>query len=491
MTAFRTNSTATDGSVALPQGSAADVLLGRWAPLSARLRELAPGELGVTWGRCALATLVLGVIAVVAFSTAGDSILVPRSGAAFPNWEAGPLHWLFGNPSLPDATMTLAYSALLLLMGAAYVVALRAGRALSLRVIVIAIVAINLILLMGPPLQLNDVFNYLGYARLGGLHNLNPYTHVINAESFDPVYRFATWRNLSSPYGPLFTALTYPLAWMSLPVAYWVLKVTTVGLGLVFLWCIYKCARLLGRDPRPALLLVAANPIYIFYEVGAFHNDFFMLVPALGAVALLLARRDRSAGAVLMLAVAVKFTAVILLPFLLIGARPPERRLRVITGAVLGAIPMFVLSVSLFGFSLPNLATQSQVVTGLSVLNLSGLLFGLGGATQMLMRVASVVVVLVVLYGLRRRDWIAGAGWGTVALIASLAWLMPWYIVWALPLAALAQSRALRRTVLAFSAFLLITFLPETGTFLSQHGINAMATPTGQAASTIQQHLQQ
>ena len=58
-----------------------------------------------------------------------------------------------------------------------------------------------MILLLSPPLQLTDLFNYLGYARLGGLHHLNPYTHVIGQEMHDPVFHFTTWHNLNSPYG--------------------------------------------------------------------------------------------------------------------------------------------------------------------------------------------------------------------------------------------------------------------------------------------------
>ncbi len=149
--------------------------------------------------------------------------------------------------------------------------------------IVGACVALHVILLLSPPLQLTDLFNYLGYARLGGLHHLNPYTHVIKAELHDPVYRFTTWHNLRSPYGPLFTALSYPLALLPLP------------------------RRLLdaeGRhgagEPRRSsgwsgsargswaatrgspFVFVAANPIYLIYAVGGFHNDFFMLVPSIG-----------------------------------------------------------------------------------------------------------------------------------------------------------------------------------------------------------------
>ena len=156
------------------------------------------------------------------------------------------------------------------------------------RTIAIWVVAVHVILLMSPPLQLTDLFNYLGYARLGGVHHLNPYTHVIGVEFHDPVFRFTTWHHLRSPYGHLFTAITYPIAMLPIPVAYWVLKVLTVLLSLAFIWLVWKCATLLGRDPRFAVLFVAANPIYLIYAVGGFHNDFFMLVP--------LDRGDRAAA---------------------------------------------------------------------------------------------------------------------------------------------------------------------------------------------------
>ncbi len=65
----------------------------------------------------------------------------------------------------------------------------------------------------------------MGYARLGALHHISPYTHGISSEHFDPIFQFASWDNLKSPYGELFTALSYPLAFLSLPVAFWVIKV--------------------------------------------------------------------------------------------------------------------------------------------------------------------------------------------------------------------------------------------------------------------------
>jgi hypothetical protein len=479
-------------SVAGGGSGEAAIPLGPLAPRSARLR--APRvrlELGARAGAVALVSIVLGALAVVVLASAAPSALVPHSGKLFPSWEAGPLSGLFGHAWLDPHQLALDYSLLLLAMTVAYFAALLAARSLSMRAIAVAVVALNLIMLMSPPLQLTDLFNYLGYARLGALHALNPYSHVIDAESWDPVFRFTTWHHLESPYGSLFTAMSYPLAYLPLSVAYWTMKVAVVAASLGFVWVVWWCARRLELDPRPAVLFVAASPLYVFFALGGFHNDFLMLVLSTGAVALLLAERDRASGAALALAVAIKFTAIVLLPFLLVGATAPARRMRVIVGLVLAAVPVIALSVALFGFTPPNLATQHGVVTGFSVPNLLGLALGLGGSTSGLLRAADVLLVVLVLLLLRRPgEWIAGAGWATLALVASVAWLMPWYLVWVLPLAALGRSVALRRATLAFTVFLVLTFIPETSVFVFSHGLNPMATARGHAATALQERLQ-
>lgn len=441
-------------------------------------------------GRIALGVLIAGTLAIVLEATGGHSTLVPQASDVFPAWQAGPLHLLhtpvIGNPR----TLGYAFSGLLLAMIGAYAVTVAAARSLSMRLIAGAVVALHLILLLSPPMQLTDLFNYLGYARLGALHHLNPYTHVINEELFDPVSVFASWHNLHSPYGPLFTALTYPLAFVSLPIAYWVIKIVTVGLSLGFVALVWQCARQLGRDPRLPVIFVAFNPIFLIYEVGAFHNDFFMLVPAMGAISLVLARRDRSAGAVLMLGVAVKFTIVLVLPFLLVAAHTRRRQVRVLAGAAAGLACMAALSLSLFGLSLPNLAQQSTLLTGTSLANVAGLILHVGGATPLFLKVLEVAIVAVVVHQfLRNRDWVAGAGWATVALIAGIAWLMPWYVVWLLPFAGLVRGPTLRRVALALTVYLVLVFMPWANYYMADHNINLLNTPAGQASSSLQGRL--
>jgi len=449
----------------------------RFGPLSARI---------------ALGSLVVATFAVVLVAAAGPSILVPRSTLVFPSWDAGPLHSLIPRPTSNPVALGIAFSVVLAAMLAAYLVALAAVRTLSMKTIVVCVVVLHVILLMSPPLQLNDVFNYLGYARLGALHHLNPYTHVIKQELFDPVYGFSSWHNLKSPYGPLFTALTYPLAFLPLPVAYWTLKVVTVLLSLGFVALVWQAARQLGRDPRFAVVFVALNPIYLIYAVAGFHNDFFMIVPSMAAIALLLARRDRSAGAVLMIAIAIKFTAVLLLPFLLIAAHTRPRRIRLLVGAAVAAVPLVGSSLALFGLSIPNLSDQSSLLTDFSIPNLVGLAIGVGGGAPALLKVATVAVVLVVAHQVyRRSDWLAGAGWSTFALIASLAWLVPWYVIWLLPLAALATSVKLRRAALVLTAFLIFAFMPATADYLGAHGPHLLGSPVGQASLSRQHKLAQ
>src|SRR5690349_7050500 len=399
-------------------------------------------EFGPRAGRIALASITIGALVMVLFSTHGPTILVPRSSQIFASWEAGPLYHLVPGFSVSARATNYALTGLILIMLGSYLVALGALRTLSMRMIVACIVTVQVILVLGPPFQLTDMGNYLGYARLGGLHGLNPYTHVIGQEMHDPIFHFATWLNLHSPYGELFTALSYPLAFLPIPVAYWVVKLVTVAISLALIAIVCAGVRRTGRDPRYAAVLVGLNPIYLIYAVGGFHNDFFMLVPAIGAVVLLQAHRDRSAGAALMLAVGIKFTAVLLLPFLIAAAWPARRRvLDVIVGVVLAAIPLIVMSLLLFGFSLPNLSDQSTLLTPFSFPNLFGYFIGVGGGTSGVRMLASLALIAAVVLLIRRRgDWVANAGWATVALIASLAWVMPWYVIWVLPLAALSTS---------------------------------------------------
>jgi uncharacterized BrkB/YihY/UPF0761 family membrane protein len=48
-------------------------------------------------------------------------------------------------------------------------------------------------------------------------------------------------------------------------------------------------------------------------------------------------------------------------------------------------------------------------------------------------------------------DWIAAAGWATIALLVTASSLLPWYVAWVLPLAALGRDRRLFNATIALT----------------------------------------
>jgi hypothetical protein len=57
----------------------------------------------------------------------------------------------------------------------------------------------------------------------------------------------------------------------------------------------------------------------------------------------------------------------------------------------------------------------------------------------------------------RGGDWIACAGWSTLAVLCGSTWLLPWYATWVAPLAALGDSRRLRIVTVAFVVYVTLT----------------------------------
>src|SRR5438552_1258335 len=143
------------------------------APAGAFVRAL--GYLG-------LVGIVTSVFLVAAGAATRPTSLVPARSGGWPDWLAGPLR------GLDIGISRGSFQAFTVLMCASYIAVLLCARKLPLRAIAAAIVAAHLILLLGPPLISQDVFGYLGYARLGALHGLDPNTHLTAEAPTDPVF---------------------------------------------------------------------------------------------------------------------------------------------------------------------------------------------------------------------------------------------------------------------------------------------------------------
>ncbi|HEY2397546.1 MAG TPA: glycosyltransferase 87 family protein [Solirubrobacteraceae bacterium] len=409
---------------------------------------------------------LLGVLTSVFLIAAGaatrPSGFVPARSGGWPGWLAGPLE------GLQVGLTRGSFQTLMLILSASYGLVLLGARVLPMRALAVTIVAADLMLLLGPPLISQDVFGYVAFARMGALHGLDPYTHVA-AEAFnDPVYPFVGWPFKHSPYGALFTLASYAVAPLGVAGALWALKAVAVASSLGAVALCARAAGLLGSSRRWAVAFVGLNPVMLVLALGGAHNDTLIVLVLALALALTAGTspRFRAGAATLAAGVGIKLTAGLLLPFMVIGA-PRRERLSVLASAclsllVLGALALIGFGSHALGF-LNAVGEQQQLVATHSIPAETARLFGLSGTPtwwRHLFVAGFVAVLALALWRTARgADWRTAAGWSTLALLLSTAWLLPWYAVWLLPLAAVSHDRRLRAATLLFCAYAVLIHL--------------------------------
>ncbi|HEY8303948.1 MAG TPA: glycosyltransferase 87 family protein [Solirubrobacteraceae bacterium] len=433
------------------------------------------------------------VLVLVARASGSPSQYVPARGGGWPGWLSGPLH------GLGLELGSVSFQALTLAMCASYALVLLATQTLPGRAIAVSIVAANLLLLLGPPLISQDVFGYLEFARLGVLHGLDPYTHVAAEAPTDAVFPFIGWPFQHSPYGPIFTLGSYPLALLGLGGGLWALKAIAVAASLGAVALTASAATRMGRSAKAAAVFVGLNPVLLELATGGAHNDTLVLLALAGALSLAAGSvtaavprtrargmpththatssvpRLRAAAAVLVAGVGVKASAGLVIPYVVLAPAAWRERARVAASAA-GALALVAI-VAVVGFGahafgfLDALNEQQQLVATHSIPAETARLVGLSGVPGWWRHLFVAGFLAVVAFTLwrtaRGADWRAMAGWATLALLLSTAWLLPWYAIWALPLAALADSRRLRAATLVFCAYAILIHLALADPLLS------------------------
>lgn len=361
---------------------------------------------------------------------------------------------------------------------ALYCAVLATASRLSRRAVAACIVAGVTLFALAPPLLSQDAFSYIAYARLDVVHGLDPYTHSPSDIPQDAVYPFAGSKDFTSVYGPLFTVATFLLAKTSVPFAFWTLKAIAALATLGIVALVWWCAERLGRDPRPAAVAVGLNPLVLVHVVGGAHNDALTVLLWMAGVAALVAARparEAAAGAWTAAATAVKASAGLVALFMLTGAR---RRWTLVAGGAAAAAAIVLVSVIAFGGdaleSLGVLSDNQDRTSRWSIPQrtadaLAAVTGGSAGSiveyTRALLGVlfAAALALLLRAAWRRRADlagWLAPAGWATLALLVASAWLVPWYAIWLMPLAALGADRRLLAASIAFSAYMMVIAMP-------------------------------
>ena len=271
------------------------------------------------------------------------------------------------------------------------------------------------------------------------------------------------WAGTPSVYGPLFTAISYLLVPFGIAADVLAHKAVAAASSLILISLVWRAARLRGIDPTKAAALVGLNPVIVLFGVGGGHNDLLMLAILVAGLYVLLQSRELPGGALMVAATAVKLTAGLLLPFAFAAehgrseaagpAGPPARRRP-------------------GGDRDPRLSPTSSSAPALcGCRDAPGDPEGRRPAQRRRLRgdrgrspragrtgdtVLSFVFVLALGWLLRRvwigeLDWIAGAGWATVCLLLTTGFLVPWYVAWLIPLAALSGDTRLLGAAIALT----------------------------------------
>jgi len=254
--------------------------------------------------------LLLMVARVVRFPRAVGTIVVP----------------ILDMP-LPVVARVVVYVVALVLLFSAYAYAIYSVRLSTSdklgRGVVVFTVVLSLIAVLNRDLFSNDVYMYIFYGRMFSGFGLNPYVVLPADAPNDPVLSQVDWRNLLSPYGPLWTSWSALLDWATpggttQTVA--AFKLAAAATHVVNTLLIGAIVHRVSRVNSPlAMAAYGWNPLTITEFAGNAHNDSLMLMWILAALLAYHHRRPLLGAALIGLAVATKFTGLLFVPFYLIA----------------------------------------------------------------------------------------------------------------------------------------------------------------------------
>ncbi len=379
----------------------------------------------------------------------------PSSSPLVPEHEGGESRWAW----LYLGAMIAAFGAYL----AGLALLARNGGVARRRAVIVLACAIQLLPLAGPVLLSTDVYTYWDYARISTEHAGNPYVDVPSDYPDDPAFPLmgSYWHDTTSVYGPGFTlgSEAHAVAAGDSPdAAAWLYR-SLAAAAMVAL--VLLAARLSSR-PAFAAAFVGWNPLLAVHFAGGGHNDAWMMAFVLAALALAASGRRALAGVAWAAAIAIKWVPLLFLPLRLLEARKTGRRIDH-RGLAVAAVVIVAIATWRYGFSW--LGAAGPLATNLAEdrawyaipVRISSL-----GVPEAVMAGAFALAFVVAYAWLLREAWHGRARLALTAglLLVCTSWLVPWYAVWAVPLAAVEEDRTARVLALALSAYLLRDAVP-------------------------------
>ncbi|MEU4241029.1 polyprenol phosphomannose-dependent alpha 1,6 mannosyltransferase MptB [Actinoplanes sp. NPDC026619] len=307
------------------------------------------------------------------------------------------------------------------------------------------------------PLGSYDAYSYAcqGWQQAAGLDPYAGGVHQLGCPWAGGVA--PTWRDSPAPYGPVFLLLAAAAAKIggSLSGTIAVLRLVAVlGVALIAV-SLPVLTRRSGVPLSRAVWLALACPLVLIHLVSGAHNDALMVGFLVAGLAVAATRRPLLAGALFGLAIGIKATAVVLVPFalLLVYRRFQERPVRAAAELIGGVVATLALVSAVSGRGLgwiTGLTGSGVSVQWTSPPTAVGMTIGLFGVDAVpVTRVIGIVLLAVVLVrlwwrALRGGDIWLNTGYAMAATVVLAPVFHPWYATWALTLLAVTLPRETR-----------------------------------------------
>ena len=323
------------------------------------------------------------------------------------------------------------------------------------RLVCAFVLVIQLVPLAGPLLLSRDAYSYWAYGRIVWVHHADPYEQTPAAFPTDPATRATAkrWRRETSVYGPAFTGLSTAIAAVAGSsrdaAAYLFRAVAALAVvATAFL------AASVARRKALAAALVGWNPLFAVHFAGGGHNDALMVLGMVGALALTKQGRAAAGGALWIVASAVKAAALVFLPLVLLRARRAFWAGAVVAGIVVTLLASLVFHDAWWS----NFNGLSRREAGFSIpARLAQLGLSEGAGTWLLRGVLVVGGVWLVVQAVRGRPRL---GLAAGLLLATSTWILPWYALWPVGLAAAEDDAVARFVGVALAGYLVADRVP-------------------------------
>ncbi|WP_396915571.1 alpha-(1-_6)-mannopyranosyltransferase A [Mycolicibacterium sp.] len=349
-------------------------------------------------------------------------------------------------------------------------------------------------LLLSVPLFSRDTYSYLAQGALLR-DGFDPYLvgPVENPNSLlDNVSPI--WTTTTAPYGPAFILVAKFVTMIvgnDIVAGTMLLRLCMLPGLILLIWATQRVARHIGASPATALWVCVLNPLVIIHLMGGVHNEMLMVGLMMAGIALTFQQHPVWGVGLIAMAVAVKATAGLALPFVVwVWMRqlrdrhnhPPVRAFALATAAsVVIFAAVFAVMSWLAGVGLGWLSALAagnvKIINWLTVptaaanlINvIGGLIFSVNFYAVLdvtrIIGLAVIAISLPLLWWRFRhtdREALTGIALAMLVVVLFVPAALPWYYTWPLAVAAaLVQTRPAIAAIAGFSTWIMVMWKPD------------------------------